>query len=209
MEAHVLEPHRAGADRKRRRAGMVGDLGLAVEDVEHLLDVGSGLLDLAVDHAHEVERLVELDQHGVDHDEVAHRVDARGNALHDHDHAGRQTDGEDYGLACVEDGQRRVGLHARRLEALHRAVVALRLAALGPEILHRLVVEQAVDGLGVGVGIALVHPAADADAPLGRLGGEPHVGDDHDDRDGGVAPVELPQQHAEDHHELDDSRETP
>ena len=57
----------------------------------------------------------------------------------------------------------------------HRPVVALRLALLGAEVLHGLVVEQAVDGLGVGLGVALVHGAADLDAPVGRPHREPQV----------------------------------
>ncbi len=75
-EVHVLEADRALGDDERRRAGPILDLGLAAEEREHLLDVDHRLLDLAIDHAHEIERLVELDHHGVDHDEVADRLGA-------------------------------------------------------------------------------------------------------------------------------------
>ena len=86
-----------------------------------------------------------------------------------HHHGDGEPDGEDRRLAGIEHGKRDVGLDARVLVALHRAVVALRLALLGDEIFHRLVVEQRVDRLDVGVGVAVVHAAADADAPLGRV----------------------------------------
>ena len=56
--------------------GLVRDLGLLVQQREHGLDVDEPLPDLAIDHAEEVERHVELDQHGVDHDEIAHRMRA-------------------------------------------------------------------------------------------------------------------------------------
>jgi hypothetical protein len=51
------------------------------------------------------------------------------------------------------------GLDRRLLIALHRAVVAVGLAPFGAEILDRLEVQQAVDGLLVGVGVLLVHLA--------------------------------------------------
>ena len=88
-EVHVLEADRALGDDERRGAGPILDLGLAAEDREHLLDVDHRLLDLAIDHAHEIERLVELDHHGVDHDEVADRLGAGLDAVDDERHRRR------------------------------------------------------------------------------------------------------------------------
>ena len=90
-----------------------------------------------------------------------------------------QADGENQRLAGVEHGERDIGSHAQPLVARHRLVVADRLALLGAEILHRFEIQQAVDRLGVGVGVALVHRAADRDAPVGRHRREDHVDDDH------------------------------
>ena len=56
-------------------------------------------------------------------------------------------------------------------------------ALLVAEILDRLEVQQAVDRLGVGVGVAVVHLAADGDAPLARGEREPHVDGDGREHD--------------------------
>ena len=72
-EVHVLEAHDALRDMQRLRARLVLDLGVALEDLEHVVDVDQRLLDLAVEHAHEVQRDVELHQHRVDEDEAADR----------------------------------------------------------------------------------------------------------------------------------------
>ena len=76
-ELHVLEAHRALADDERlaRPAGP-GSPGCCSQDREHVVDVDERLFDLAVEHAHEVQRHVELHQHGVDQHEAADRVRA-------------------------------------------------------------------------------------------------------------------------------------
>ena len=189
---------------ERRRAGDVLDFRLARQNREHQLDVGHRLLDLAIDHAHEIERLVELDHHGVDQHEIADRLGAGLDLVGAHHHGGGEPEGEDHRLPGVEDGERGIGARAGVLVARHRLVVALGFALLGAEIFHRLVVEQRVDRLDVGVGVALVHAAADADAPFGGVIGVGHVDGDGDHDRQHVAPVELPHQHADDQHELDD-----
>ena len=62
---------------------------------------------------------------------------------------------------------------------LHRVVEAPRLMRFIVEIFHRLEIEQAVHRLGVGVGVGLVHLAAELDAPAGDREGEPDIGDHH------------------------------
>ena len=89
-----------------------------------VLDVDHRLLDLAIDHAHEIERLVELDHHGVDHDEIADGVGAVLDAVGAHHHGDGEPDGEDRRLAGIEHGERHIGLDARVLVARHGAVVA-------------------------------------------------------------------------------------
>ena len=205
-EIDVLEPHRAVADDERPRARPVGDFGALAEDDEHHFDVDDRLLDLAIDHAHEVERLVELQHHRVEQHEVADVVAMAADAVDAHRQHDDHADGENDRLAGVEHRQRDIGLDAEALVARHRAVVARRLAPLGAEILDRLEVEQAVDRLGVGVGVALVHRAADADAPIGGDGGVDQI-DDHRDRDRrDVAPVEGIEERRRDQGEFDDRR---
>ena len=120
-------------------------------------------------------------------------------------HSGQRA-GEDRGLARVEHRERGVGFDAGLLVGRHRLIVAPRLALLGAEVFHGLVVEQAVDRLGVGLGVALVHGAADVDAPVGGLHREPQVEHDHRQHGDDVAPVELPGAHRQHQHELDDGR---
>ena len=92
------------------------------------------------------------------------------------------------------------------LVARHRPVVARGLALLGAKIFHSLVIEQRVDRLHVGVGVALVHLAAYADAPFSGTIGIDHVGSNggQDYRD--VTPIELPHEHGDDQRKLDDGR---
>ena len=68
------------------------------------------------------------------------------------------------------------------------------------EILHGLVVQQTVDGLGVGVGIGLVHAAHELDAPFRERDGKHDIGRNCTQCDGGEAPVvETPQDTADQH----------
>ncbi len=197
-KGHVLEADCTRAHHQRLGVGPIGDVRRPVQHAEHGLDIDGGLLDLAIDHAHEVQRLVELDHHGVDHDKIADGVGALLDAVGAHHHGGGEPEREDDGLAGIEHRKRGVGLYARVLVALHGAVVAPRLARFGDEVLHRFIVEQRVDRLGVGVGVAVVHAAPDADTPFGRDVGEPHVERDGCDDHQHVTPVELIEQHAND-----------
>ena len=65
------EGDRAVLHRKSRRARPVLNLGRDPDQRHHLLEVGQRLLDVAVHHAEEIERRVELQQIGVDQHEIA------------------------------------------------------------------------------------------------------------------------------------------
>ena len=94
---------------------------------------------------------------------------------HHRDEAG----GDDGALADIEQRQRAAGADRRRLVAPAADVVAARLVLLVAEILDRLVVQQAVDRLGVGLGVGVVHAAHELDAPLRQRDREHDVaGDD-------------------------------
>jgi hypothetical protein len=101
---------------------------------------------------------------------------------------------------------RNIAGNAVLLVARHRFVVAHRLTGFGAEIFHRLEVQQRVDRLHIGVGVALVHVAADVDAPVGGDGREPEIDDDHHQDRNHIAPVEGEIEHAQDHREFDDGR---
>ena len=187
-------------------SGPVGNLRISVEHFHHALDVGQTLFDFAVDHAHEVQRHEELQHQQIDHRELADGTAAREHVVGGHDQADRQRDGEDHGLPGVQNRERGIGFDARLFVERHRLVVALRLAIFGAEVFHGLVVEQAVDGLRVGVGVAFVHRAADGEPPFGSADREPQVADDHPDDGRDVAPVELDGADDDDHEEFDDRR---
>ena len=73
----MIEADRAARYIEMLGAGPVGDLGILIEHFHHALDVGQPLLDLAVDHAHEVQRHEELQHQEVHHREVADGIDCR------------------------------------------------------------------------------------------------------------------------------------
>ncbi len=180
------------------RARLVLDLGLDREQLEHLLEVGQRLLDVAVDHAEEIQRHVELDEIGVHHHEIADRHRMVGDAAPGEQHDADEAAGDDRALADIEQRQRRLALHRGPLVGAQRFVEALRLVLLVGEVLHRLEIEQAVDRLGVGLGVALVHLAAMLDAPVGDDEGESDVAEDRDERDDGeFEGVEVPQDAAD------------
>ena len=107
-------------------------------------------------------------------------------------------------MADVEQAERGLVLDRRRLVFAQVLVVAPGLELLVAEILDRLVVQQAVDGPGIRLGIQLVRLAADRHAPLGDHHREADVDDHRAEGDGGEAPVELGEQHHRDQGELQD-----
>ena len=94
----------------------------------------------------------------------------------------------------------------RRLVSRHRTVIAFGLAVLGREILDRLVVQQAVHGLLVGVLILVVHLFSDCDAPFGDLESEADIGGDRRQHDGHVDPSELDPEDDRDDRQFDQQR---
>src|SRR6185436_17245054 len=173
---------------------------------EHDFNVGDRLLDFAVDHAHEIQRLIKLDHHRIDQHEIADSLGARFYLESAHHHGGGKSAGEDDGLPRVEHGKRSVGVDTRIFVACHRTVVTGRFALLGRKILDRLIVEQRVDRLDVGVGIAVIHLASYFDPPLSGAIGIGHIDHDRYNDRCHVAPVELPHQHNGDKQQFYDRR---
>ena len=79
-------------------------------------------------------------------------------------------------LANVKNRQRGLAFNRGLLPACKAAVVALRLKGLVVEILHRLVIQQRVDGSGIGARIQFVHLATKVGSPFGHKKGEAHIG---------------------------------
>src|SRR5256885_341870 len=189
------EFHRRRPGREFRRARAVLDLAVLGEEAKHPVHVEQRLLDLAVHHAEEVERDVELDEKAVHQHQVAEGEALRRHAFGHQQHQRRHRNGDDEALADVEQAERSLVLHRRRFVALQVLVVAPRLELLVAEVLHRLVIQQAVDGARVRPRVELVGAPADLHAPLGDQHREPDVDGDRAEGDGGKAPVELLEQH--------------
>ena len=150
-EADACELHCTGTGRERHGVRRVGDIRGDVEQAEHGLHVGQGLLDLAVHETEEIERHEELDQVGVDQHEITDRERAGDDPAARHAHQDHQADADDGGLTNVEQGQRQFARHGRFLVAREGFVEAPCLPLLVAEILDGFVVQQAVDGPRVGL----------------------------------------------------------
>ena len=123
-----------------------------------------------------------------------------------HQHDQRQSRRDDERLADVQYVQRH--LHAYRSPFIPRqsTVVARRLMRLVAEILHRLEVQQAVERLGGGVVVVLVHRAPRPHAPAGEAHGEADIADHGDERHRGEPPVEQAPDDRGDQQQLDQCR---
>ena len=117
-------------------------------------------------------------------------------------HNQRQADGDDRGLAEVQHIQRNLHPNGGPLIAGQGVVVALRLVCLVAEILHRFVVDQAVQRFGRGVVVGVVHRPAVAAAAAGEDGGEADIDQHREAGDDRVAPVEHVPDDGGDHHQL-------
>ena len=203
-KAHVLEAHhRRCVGMQRDRIRRVLNLALALEQAEHLLQIGQRLLDLAVDHAQEVERNVELDHERVDHHQIAQRHAPRDHALGGAPQHGDQGDGDQQLLAGVEHRQRGLRLELGAAQLVQALVVAPGLEGFVVEVLDRLVVQQRVDRLGMRAGVQIVHLLAELGAPLGHRHGEDDVDHQRGQRDPGEGRVELDRQDTQHQAHLD------
>ncbi len=98
-------------------------------------------------------------------------------------------------------------LTAYSLPVAQGAVETLQLHGLVAEILHRLVVDQAVEGLAVGPGVEPVHLVAEVHAPLGDGEGEADVDHHGAEGDQGEHRVVLGQQNDRHQAELHQHRQ--
>ncbi len=190
-EMHILEADRAFRHDKRLCARLVLDLGRAAQQRKHRLDIDERLLRLAIDHAHHVQRLVELDEYRVHHHEIADRHGSRGDALRGQQHGEHHPHGEDQCLHGIQHRKRTESADGGALVSLHGAVEPGRLPALIAEIFDGLVIQKAVHGLLRGVLIRLDIFAADLDALVAVIEAEPGVDHDHDANDRDHFPAEI------------------
>nr|GEU28155.1 hypothetical protein [Tanacetum cinerariifolium] len=203
-EIDVVEAHFRALGHQGLGILGVGDLAVLVQQREQLFHVGQALLDLAVDHAQEVQGDIQLDHEGVHQHQVAQRHGAG-----DHAHGGAPQDqrdgrGDDQRLPRVQYRQRRLRLHRRRFVMLQAFVVALRFVVLVAEVLDGLIVDQRVDGAGIGLRIEFVHGAAKVRAPVGDRDREHdvrHQRDEGNHREPDIVMQHQVTQHQRDFHQ--------
>ena len=207
VEVDMVEHDLAAAHLQRRGAWLVGDLGRDGEQAEHALHVDQRIADLAIGEAQHVERHVELDQEGVHRHEVADRHGAGLYAVARHDHHHDQAGRDDDALADIEHRQGAAGTDRGLLVAPPANVEAAGLVRLVAEILHRLVVQQAVDRLGIGVRVGIVHRAHELDAPFRQADREHDIACDRHQGHGREAPVVEAPHHDTDQQDLEQGRQ--
>ena len=147
-----------------------------------------------------------MDQQAVDQHQIAERELLTHHALRRQNHQCRHCNGNDQTLADVQRAERSLVLYVGRFVFLQAFVVAARLELLVIEVFHRLVVQQAVYGTAVGLGIEFVRAPADIHAPLGYRDGEAQVNHHRGHGDRHEAPVEFGKQNERDQTEFDDYR---
>ena len=155
------------------------------------------MLDLPVQRAQEVQRNVELNHEGVDHDEVAQRQLTRHHALRGAPQHGDQGRSNDELLPAIEQTQCALAFQAHAAQLLQVLVVALGLKCFVVEVFDGLVVQQRIHGFGVCGGILHIGRTAKLRAPLGQAHRERDVADQRHRRDGCKAPVKGEGQNAQ------------
>ena len=206
-EAHLFEAHRGRAGQQHLRVRGVVDLLVGLHEREHALDVGQRLADLAVQHAEEVERDVELDQEGIDQHDVADGHRPAGHPARGLPHHRRHRHRDDRRLADVEQRQRGLVADLRVGPFLELLVVAPGFVFLVVEILHRLEVDEAVDRPRIGGGVQLVGMAAQRGAPVGDLDRKHDVEGQRREGDEGEYRVVVVEQDADYQADLDQRRQ--
>ena len=175
VEAHAIKDHLARTRAQGGRARAVLHLGGALEELEHQVHVRQGVFDLPIDNAQEPERDEELQQQRVHQDEIPHGQVPGHHALGRQHQQQGHADGDDGALTEVEQGHGGLALDGHLLPPRKGRIVAGELGGLVAEILDRLVVDEAVDGLGVGLGVEPVHLVTVVHPPLGDGEGEGDV----------------------------------
>ncbi len=189
------------------RVRPVRHLLLHREQAEHLLHIDQPLPDLAIDEAQEIERLVKLHQIGVHQHELTYRHGAGPHAIRGQQHDGGKSDRHDRSLTEVQHIERHLAAHRCPLIARQRGVKARRFVPFVAEILHRLVVQQAVDRPRACLVVGLVHGAADAHAEIGEGQREAQIAADRGEGQQREAPVEQAPDDAGHRHHLEDGRD--
>ena len=202
-EAHVFEHHFRPVRVQRDCIIAVAHVHAFVEKTEQSLQIGEGLLDLAIHHAQQIQRRGKLQQHGVHEHQTTEghgALDHAGGGAPHHRGDAQRDDGD---LAQIEQAEGLAAHHLRFLALLQADVVAPRFVFFVAEIFDCLVVEQRIDRALVGAGVGFDRSAVVARAPFGHHEGVRHVRSERHQRDHRKAPVVHPHQHTGDQRNLE------
>ena len=206
-EFDVVKNHLARRDLQRRRVRGVDNFSGLPQKPEHLTHIDQSLPDFAVNRAQKPQWQGDLHHIRIDHDEIA---DGKAPVLHPnrrHDHDDDQPDGNDHILPDVQHRQRLPGAHGKAFIGRHRPVIARRFARLGVEILDGFIVQQAVDGLLVGIGILIIHRPADLHPPFGDLERIRHIQANRHQHGDHILPAKVEGKDHRHHRQFKDQRD--
>ncbi len=110
-------------------------------------------------------------------------------------------------MADVQQRERNFAFDRRRFVRLQRLIKAPRLVVFIAEILDRFVVQQRVDGFGVGLSVHLVHVPAVFQPPLGYRHGPKDVNAHGDKGDQGKPDIEQAPHHRADQKDFQERRD--
>ena len=193
-ELHVFEPHgglmRFQRPIQRIGVGTIPDLRGLLQNAQQPVHIGQGIADGAIDDAEEVEGNEQLQHQGVDHDQIAQAHASVDDLAGGERHDGGDAQGDDGPLAEVEGGHRDLGGDGGVFPLFQGIVVATHFVGFVAEVLDGLEIDEAVEGLGIGLGIQLVHGVTPMHAPVGDFEREQHVHGHGAEDDDGEVPVE-------------------
>ncbi len=174
-EVYVFKAQLAALHRQFHSLGTVLNFGLLIQQFDQHVHIGQRILDLPVHDAKKAQGYEYLQEHGVDEHQIAEAhgtgQDFPGREEHDQGHA----HGDDGVLPEVQGGHRGLAEHGAILPVLQGGIAAAYLQFLTPEVLDRLVIDQAVDGLVISLGFQTIHVVAVFHAPVGDRQGKSHI----------------------------------
>src|SRR5690554_2046683 len=189
FEAYFAVIHSQGFGIRR-----ILDGGFIPKQFEQALHVYQGLADFPVDETQGVQGDEQLDQVGVYHGEVAQGDLATGHFAHRHGHDDNQCHADDQRLTGVQGGQGQTVFQPGLFPVVQVLVVEFGFVAFVVEVFDGFIVQQAVDGPGVGLVVPCISFPHELGSPLGDFDGEHNVHHHRHQNGENVTDVEYDQQ---------------
>ena len=182
----------------------VGHVSLFVHQCEKVLHVDHGLANFPVHRAQNIEWDRDLQQVGIDHDEITHRhisvADIKG-GKHKHQ---CYTECHDTCLCHVQQRKTFSGAHGGLFVIRQCFIQTGDFVRFVVEVADRLKVEQRIHGSAADVIFGVIHFAADPGPPGGDHKSQPYIQRDSDDRDRGVDKAKKRPEYSADQQQFDD-----